>query len=70
MREKAGKGGITGEKKSHGKLFAAETNVFLKVALCFSITSSDGSSLSALSKSVLILSCPWLDEKVTVLRIG
>lgn len=70
MREKGGKGGITGEKKFHGKPFAAETNVFLKVALCFSITSSDGGSLSALSKNVLTLSCPWPDEKVTIFRIG
>lgn len=70
VREKGGKGGITREKKFHGKLFAAETNVFLKVALCFSITSFDGGPLSALSKNVLILSCPWPDEKPTVLRIG
>jgi hypothetical protein len=36
-----------GGRKLHGKLFAAEINVFLKVVHCFPITRSDGSFLSA-----------------------
>lgn len=37
--------------------------MFLKVAHCFPITSSDDSFLNALSQRASMLSCPWPGEK-------